>query len=186
MTSSPQAVLNTDQFEGWLDHVSLVLNIACSRQQLDAALGSQAIDEPLSNLCRTYVHELTHVNQALGTTIGYYTWMLRAVQADNVVRMLQWLVEMQLPLYRRLITYLPSTEMFDDRAAGHIHGWQIAESLISELAGSPKGYLSSGNKFPIEATTWEELLQKTSEHASLNSMKNRTVSGQMSFHEALA
>jgi hypothetical protein len=145
------------QFAGWLDHVSLTLSMSNTREQLIAGLKAQAKDEPLSDVIRTYVHELAHAGQALGTTLGYYTWMLRSVQADYVVRMLRWLVQdAQLPLNVPLITYVPSVQAYDSTAAGLVQGWQITEWLISELAGSVEGLLHAAVQKPIAATTWPE------------------------------
>jgi hypothetical protein len=129
----------------------------CSRQALLAALESQSQDQPFSELCRTYVHELAHVSQALGTTLGYYTWMLRSVQVDYVVRMLKWLVqEAKAPIRSPLIHYLPSLSTYDNKAAGLVHGWQITESLIAEVAGSTGNPFRAAVQPAVLAGRWEE------------------------------
>lgn len=142
-------------FEGWLDHVSLALNMSYSREQLAAAMRTQAKNKPLNDICRTFAHELAHTGQALGTTLGYYTWMLRSVQSDYVTRMLRWLVQdVNLPLKSPLITYLPSLDEYDDKAAEMIHGWQMTEVLISEIAGTGGGYLHAAVQPPALKTEW--------------------------------
>ncbi|GAA3767741.1 hypothetical protein ACFS5L_22740 [Streptomyces phyllanthi] len=144
------------EFEGWLDHVSLTLTMNCSRQELLAALEAQSQDQPFSELCRTYVHELAHVGQTLGTTLGYYTWMLRSVQVDYVIRMLKWLVqEAKAPIRSPLIKYLPSLSAYDDKAAGLVHGWQITESLITEVAGSVNNPFHAAAQPAALITPWQ-------------------------------
>lgn len=151
----PATATDAGRFAGWLDHVSLTVTLPRSREELVSALGGQAVDAPLGDLVRTYVHELAHTGQALGTTLGYYTWMLRSVQHDYVVRMLKWLVDDAcLPIRTPLIRYLPTVG--DDKATGLIHGWQIAEAMIAEIAGTPQGFLHSGAQIPVGGTTWEQ------------------------------
>lgn len=153
----PRPALDPLEFEGWLDQVSLTLTMDCSRQELLTALESQSQDRPFSELCRTYVHELAHVGQALGTTLGYYTWMLRSVQVDYVIRMLKWLVqEAKAPIRSPLIRYLPSLSAYDSKAAGLIHGWQIAESLIAEVAGTTGNPFHAAAQPAALATRWEK------------------------------
>jgi acyl carrier protein len=145
------------EFEAWLDHVSLTLTISHTRQELDAGLEALTQDRPLNDISRTYVHELGHSAQVLGTTLGYFTWMLRSAQSDYVLRMLRWLVQdAKRPVMMPLIRYLPTLDAYDDKATGLVHGWQITESLIAELAGTVEGFLHSGVQMPVEATTWPQ------------------------------
>jgi hypothetical protein len=153
----PPAGGEAGEFEAWLDHVSLTLTISHTRKELDAGLGALAQDKPLNNIGRTYVHELAHSTQALGTTLGYFTWMLRSAQSDYVMRMVRWLVQdAKRPVVMPLIKYLPTLDVYDDKATGLVQGWQITESLIAELAGTVEGFLHSGVQMPVEATTWPQ------------------------------
>jgi hypothetical protein len=152
----PPSAAEAGEFEAWLDHVSLTLTMSHTQKQLDTAIEAVTQDEPLNDICRTYVHELTHSAQALGSTLGYYTWMLRSVQADYVLRMLKWLVKAKLPVMMPLLAYLPTLDAYDEGATGMVHGWQITESLISELAGSVPGFLHAGVQDPMAGTTWPE------------------------------
>lgn len=131
------------------------MTVTQTQESLDASVLEQAKDRPLTEDGRTFVHELTHASQALGTTLGYYTWMLRATQADDVVRILRGLVEAGLPIKLPLIDYLPTLPGLEDRTLGDLHGWQLAEALISELAGTPAGLLHAGTQDPVLATTWQ-------------------------------
>jgi hypothetical protein len=152
----PATAADAGLFAGWLDHVSLTLTVAHSKAELVSALTAQQMHNPLDDLARTYVHELTHTGQALGSTVGYYTWMLRSVQHDYVIRMLKWLVgDAGLPIRTPLIRYLPAVqgEGQDAKLAGLMHGWQLAEAMIAEIAGSPEGYLHSAVQMPVEATS---------------------------------
>lgn len=164
----PTTATDAGRFAGWLDHVSLTLTLPRTRDELMSALAAQQMEAPLDDLVRTYVHELTHTGQALGTTLGYYTWLLRSVQHDYVVRMLKWLVhDAGLPIRTPLIRYLPTvgaaplepdgnddTE-HDAKVTGLLHGWQMAEVMIAEIAGTPQGFLHSAVQMPVAATTWE-------------------------------
>ena len=145
------------EFVAWLNEVSLTLTISHTRKELDAGLGALTPDRPLNDISRTYVHELAHSTQALGTTLGYFTWMLRSAQSDYVLRMLRWLVQdAKRPVRMQLIRYLPTLDAYDRKATGLVHGWLITESLIAELAGTVKSFLGSGVQMPVEATTWPE------------------------------
>jgi hypothetical protein len=169
-TPHPPVPTATDaaQFAGWLDHVSLTLTVQCDRDELMSALREQHMHAPLSDLVRTYVHELAHTGQALGSTLGYYTWMLRSVQHDYVVRMLKWLVnDVSLPIKTPLIRYLRTVgaapgqadetgDANDAKVTGLVHGWQIAEVMIAEIAGTPQGFLHSAVQMPVEGTTWPQ------------------------------
>jgi hypothetical protein len=150
-----------EEFEAWLDHVSLTLTISHTRKDLDAGLEAMTQDRPLNDISRTYVHELAHSAQALGTTLGYFTWMLRCAQSDYVLRMLRWLVqEAKRPVMTPLIEYLPTLDAYNDTATGLVQGWLITESLIAELAGTAAGLLHSAVQMPVEATTWQQRWQR--------------------------
>lgn len=145
------------EFEAWMDHVSLTLTFSHAQKEMHAGMKALTQDRPLNDIGRTYVHELAHSSQVLGTTFGYFTWMLRSAQSDYVLRMLRWLVqEAKRPVMMPLIKYLPTLDAYDDKAAGLLHGWQINESLIAELAGTVEGWLHSGVQMPVAATTWPQ------------------------------
>ena len=153
----PPSAAAAGEFEAWLEAMLfLTLTMSHTHKQLDAAIEAVTQDKPLNDICRTYVHELTHSAQALGSTLGYYTWMLRSTQADYVLRMLKWLVKADLPVMMPLLDYLPTLDAYDDMATGMVHGWQITESLISELAGSVPGFLHAGVQEPMAGITWPE------------------------------
>lgn len=119
------------EFVAWLDEVSLTLTISHTRKELDAGLGALTPDRPLNDISRTYVHELAHSTQALGTTLGYFTWMLRSAQSDYVLRMLRWLVQdAKRPVRMQLIRYLPTLDAYDRKATGLVHGWLITEGCV--------------------------------------------------------
>jgi hypothetical protein len=158
--SLPPADASTADFEGWLDHVSLTLSMTGTRQQLISDLKAQSKNQPLGGRARTYVHELAHVSQALGTTLGYYIWMLRSVQVDSVLRILTWFADTGLPLRTPLLKYTPTIKVKDAKLTGLLHGWQIAEMAISELAGTQQGFLHTGMVPAVFATPWPQRFKR--------------------------
>lgn len=156
----PTTATDPDRFTGFLDHTTLTLTMACTKADLLAALARQDPDGPYDEVVATYVHELAHTGQALGTTVGYYAWLLRSVQDDHVTRMLRWLVDAGLPIELPLLEYLPTVGADPDHGdpvlTGLLQGWQLAEAMAMELAGTPRAHLRAAMAFPVVATTWEQ------------------------------
>jgi hypothetical protein len=145
----------TEAVQGWLDSVSLTLSLDCTREELASALGRQKRDQPLNEVARSYAHELTHAGQALGTTLGYYLWMLRDYQQLCVVRLLRWLIRAGQPLKTPLVDYIAlfSTDVTEE-AQVLLQLWAVAEAQIAEILGSESAYLHAAMQQDIGLIPW--------------------------------
>ena len=122
----------------WFDLAGLYASVDIRSDELHDALANATYGEPVAEGARAYIHERAHLFQAVGSTIGFYAYLLQLAQTAIVGFLMHRLVHrcgvaLRAPL-REFARSLPTAwQEVEDL----IQQWDWLEASVAELTASP-------------------------------------------------